>query len=180
MRLVHKATDGMGAEATRIMVGGFRTKLPYRAIARQIAEQTGEKVAERTVARRGVEWRSEQSRRQAAREQMQALVDAMKEGNWSAAEMIQALATDALMQNPEALTGADPLRLQGQNLKAEELRIKREEMDLRKRGLDLDVKRFEAVQEREQRAVAALEDKTETLTPEERLRRIRELYGLRA
>ena len=182
-RLVHKATDNLSAEARRMMVAGFRSKMTYRAIARQIAGDTGEKVSERTVARRGNEWRAEQSRRRAAREQMQALVDAMKKGEWSAAEMIQALATDALMQNPDALTNADPLRVQAQNLRAEELRLKREELELRKRTVTLDEKKAGAMLERERRAVEAAEElqekagRGEQLTGED-LDKIRSIYGL--
>ncbi len=182
-RLVHKATDSLSAEARRIMMAGFRAKSPYRAIARQIGEETGEEVPERTVARRGKEWRGEQSRRRAAREQMQALVDAMKAGEWSAAEMIQALATDALMMNPEALTNADPLKVQAQNLRAEELRIKREEMELRTRQVAMDERKVEVLLGRERKAAQAadeLKDKAgrgEQLTVED-LERIRSIYGL--
>lgn len=183
MRLTHKATDVLSAEAHRIISAGFRGKSTYSAIAKQLAA-IGVNVPERTIARRGVEWREEESRRRAAREQMTALVEAMKEGNWSAAEMIQALATDALMMNPDALTGADPLKVQAQNLKAEELRIKRSEMELRRRVVELDEKRLTAALDKEQKTLQAAQDlerkaeRGEQISPED-IRRIRDIYGLK-
>lgn len=183
-RLVHKATDQLSAEGCRVMLAGFRSKLSNRMIAAQIEQATGEVVAERTLGRRHSEWRAEQSRRQAAREQVQDLVAAMKAEDWSAAEMVQALATDALMMDPERFTGADPLKVQGQNLKAEELRLKREEMEMRRRALELDERKFALMADREKRAIEAAEALAgkagagEKLTVED-LNRIREVYGLK-
>ena len=180
MRLVHKATDGLGADALRAMTGGFREKKSYRAIARDLAE-IGVKVPERTIARRAVEWRGEQSRRTAAREQVQDLVAAMKSENLSAAEMLQALATDALLADPQAWAGQDPMRVQAQNLKAEELRLKREEVELRRAAHELDLRKFNALAERERQArELAAESERREMTPAEMRVKIREIYGLGA
>jgi phage shock protein A len=182
-RMVHKATDDLAPEAVRVMVNGFRGKLTAAAIAGRLAEIDVE-VPERTIARRAQEWRALEARRTAAREQMTAMVEAMKEGNHTASEMIQALATDALINDPDAFSGADPLKVQSQNLRAEELRLKREEMELRRKAQELDEKKFTALQEKSVRALAEtveLEKRAEsgeTITPDQ-LRRIRDIYGLK-
>jgi hypothetical protein len=179
-RLVHTATDGLSAEAQRVMAAGFRARKTYRAIVRDLVE-IGVKVPERTVARRGVEWRGAQARREAAREQVQDLVAAMKDQNFNAAEMLQALATDALLADPQAWAGQDPMRVQGQNLKAEELRLKREEVELRRRAHELNAKKFDALERREQQArELAAESERRDMTPEEMRAKIRDIYGLTA
>ncbi|MEN6601772.1 MAG: hypothetical protein ABFD86_05095 [Bryobacteraceae bacterium] len=177
-RAIHKSTDQLPPEALRIMAAGFAAKLTVRAIAFRLAE-IGLQVPERTIARRGEEWRAEQARRQAAREQVADLVAAMKAENWESAEMLRALATDSLMRDPEAYTAADPVKLQSQNLYAEELRIKREALELKKQRHELDVQKFRAMQDRERRAAAALEKPESELTPEQRLREIQEIYGIK-
>ncbi len=179
-RLVHKATDGLSAEAQRVMIGGFRARKTYAAIARDLVE-IGEEVQERTIARRAAEWRQSQERRENARLYVHDLVGAMKAQDVTAAEMVQALATDALLADPEAFTSGDPETVQRQNLKAEELRIKRAEMETRRRALELDERRFTALQEREQKARdLAAESEQREMTPGEMRAKIREIYGLTA
>lgn len=64
-RLVHRpSTDGLSAEAVRLMTDGFRSGKPYRRIAEDL-RAIGAPVAERTIARRAAEWRTEQRRRDA-------------------------------------------------------------------------------------------------------------------
>ncbi len=177
-RLAHKSTDQLPPEAARLMAAGFGQKLTARAVRARLAE-IGVEVPERTVARRAREWNAEQSRRQAAREQVHALVAAMKAEQMNASEMLQALAVDALMADPEAWAGGDPIKVQGQNLYAEEIRLKREQLELRKAQHQLNVRKLTAMEERERRAAKALEKPDSELTPEERLREIQEIYGIR-
>ena len=103
-------------------------------IARQLNE-VGADVPERTVARRGAEWREEQERRERVRDQVQAMVGAMKDHDLSSAEMLQALAIDALMSDPEAWAQADPVKVQRQNLQAETLRLKAPQVYMMALGL---------------------------------------------
>jgi len=181
--MAHKTTDALPPEAVRVMMNGFREKKTAVAIEQELKGLDVE-VAVRTIARRAQEWRAAESLRLAAREQMAAMVAAMKDGNSTASEMIQALATDALIMNPEAFTGADPLKVQSQNLKAEELRLRRLEMELRQRAQELDEEKFKALQKKSADALAEtieLQRKAErgdTITPEQ-LQRIRDIYGLR-
>jgi hypothetical protein len=63
-RLVHKSTDNLPTSAWDIMIRGFQSKKRYRLIALELARM-GFHVAERTIARRAVDWRAEQLRRQA-------------------------------------------------------------------------------------------------------------------
>jgi hypothetical protein len=177
-RLVHKATDGLSAEAQRVLAGGFRGKKTYRAIAADLSE-IGETVPARTIARRAVEWRRDQARRGAAREQVQDLVAAMKANDLSAAEMVQALAMQALMDDPESFASSDPLKVQFQGVMAEEVRLKKRKQELAERKLTLDERRLRIIEEREVRVKATLEKPEETMTPEQRLREIQAIYGIK-
>ena len=178
-RLVHKATDGLSAEAQRLMMAGFRGKRTYAAIVRQIEETTGEKVAPSTLARRSSEWRTEQSRRQAAREYVGDLVAELKANNFTATEMAEALLTDALMANADGFKNADPLKVQAQNLRAREVATKERELGIKTRAIELDERRLKLIEDREQRVKTTLEKPAEEMTPEQRLREIQAIYGIR-
>jgi hypothetical protein len=164
------------------MTAGFRSKLTYAAIAQQLTE-IGEEVAERTIARRGAEWRFQQARHEDARQYVHNLVEAMKAQNVTAAEMVQALATDALLMDPEAFTSGDPIKVQRQNLQAETLRLKREELEIKRRLVSAEEARLRMLEAREQRAIAATEDlkakagRGEALTAAD-IDRIRGIYGI--
>jgi len=181
-RRVHKSTDSLSAEALRVMSEGFHAGKTYAAIARDLAEM-GVTVPERTIARRGQEWAHEARRRQAAREYVADLVEAAK-ANPEASAVLGALATDALMSEPDTFTASDPVKVQRLNLKAEELRLKREEMAIRERQVAIDEKRIGLLVDREQRAIQAASElaekaqRGESLTAED-MDRIREIYGLK-
>lgn len=178
MGRIAKITDELSPEARIAMADGFAQQWPAARIAQAVLDATGERIAERTVQRRAAEWRMAAERRKLARERMDDLVAAMKGGGMEASEMIQALAMDRLVENPEALTGGDPLRVQTLSLQAEELRLKRRQIEVRERAIAVEEKRFGMLEAREARALAALEDKGETMTADERVQRIREIYGL--
>lgn len=178
-RLVHKATDRLSAEAQRAMAAGFASKLTYAQIAANL-RTLGEKVSERTIARRGAEWQADQERRQAGREQISNLLEAMREGNWESGEMVRALATQALMDAPGDFAGSDPVKVQRLNLRAQELKQKQQALDLRAREIALDERRVALLQEKERRMTEALTaDKGEQLPAEERLKRAMEAWGLK-
>lgn len=168
----------IGPEAQRVMVQCFWSQKPATMIAAIVEQETGEQIAVRTIERRAAAWRAEQSRLKAGQEQMDALVKAMKANDAAAPEMIQALALQALIMDPDAFAKSDPIKVQRQNLRAEELRIKAATLALKERQIAVDETKLRMLQEREQRAVAALEGKGEAMTPEERMRKIREIYGL--
>jgi hypothetical protein len=170
-----KATDALSEDAKRVMLQGFAQHRTAAWIADAIHDATGEEVATRTIARRAAEWRAELARRTSARERMQDLVQAMKAGNMDASEMIQALAMDRLVDDPDALTGADPIKVQGLSLAAKEIRLKKRQLDIRERQVIIGERKLHLLEERDQRARAALEDKGETMTAEERVQRIREI-----
>ena len=65
-RLVHRITDSLPNSAWQIMLAGFREKKTYRHIAIDLAK-AGFHVAERTIARRSLELRAEQLRRELVR-----------------------------------------------------------------------------------------------------------------
>ena len=173
-----KATDRISEAARRVMARGFAQGWAAKAIAETVAKETGEKVAPRTVSRRAAEWRFEAERHKLARERMGDLVDAMKAGSMDASEMIQALAMDRLVEAPEALTASDPLKVQSLSLAAEELRLKKRQLDIRERSVKVVERKLQLLEGREQRAIAAVQDDKEKMTPEDRIQRIREIYGL--
>lgn len=166
-------------EAQRVMVAGFRERKPASVIALLVREGTGERVTVRTIERRAAAWRAEQVRRQTAREQMEDLVAAMKQNDATAAEMIQALATDALMLAPGAWLQADPVKIQAQNLYAEEIRLKREKLDVQRRAVEVQERRLKLLEEKQRAADAALSvlEKKADISPED-VRKVREIYGL--
>jgi hypothetical protein len=180
---LRKVTDELSAEARQAMIAGFIAKKTAAEIAAEIAQATGETVAERTVSRRREEWQAEQDRRRAARERMEDLVAAMKAGDMPAADMILALAGAKLQEDPEALTGGNPLRLQEMALKAQVVAQKERQLDLRERAVAIVEKKLQLQEERMGRADAAaaeLEEKAgrgETITADQ-VAKIREIYGL--
>lgn len=178
-----KATDRLSAEGLSLMNKGFTQKKSSAEIAREIEAATGERINPRTIGRRGLEWRAAMDRIREQKEQMQALVAAMEEGDLTASGVIKALALQALMNDPEAFRKQNPLKVQSQNLRAEELIIKREALRLKAREVAVNEARLQMHQEREKRTLAEvqeLEKKTSqgcTITPQD-LQRIREIYGL--
>lgn len=160
------------------MVQGFAAGRTAAFIAQAVLDATQEAVAVRTVARRAAEWRCEVDRRKLARERMEDLVAAAEKGGIESSGVIRALALEALEANPEALTSAEPLELQGMALKAEMVRIQRLRLEVAARKVAVDEKRVGMLEARERRAVEVLAETGETVSPEERMRRIREIYGI--
>jgi hypothetical protein len=177
--MAHKVTDSASPEVLLMMYRGFYNKKTNAAIAREIEAATGERINVRTIGRRGFEWRQIQQRRQEKLEDMEALVAAAEKGNLTAAGMIQALATQALLDEPDAFAKQNPLKVQSQNLRAEEIRIKRDTLKLKEREIAVNEAKLQILQEREQRAIAAISESREALTADERLASIREIYGLK-
>jgi len=179
MPRLNTVTEGWSDRAKQILAECAAAGNTAAYTTERIATEAGDEVAERTVSRRLAELRQAAEVRRAARERMEDLVAALKSGNGSAAEYIQALAMRALELEPDALTAADPVQVQRLSLKGEELRLKRDAMEIKARQVRLDEQRLELLVEREKRAIAVLEEgKGETVTPEERLARARALYGL--
>jgi hypothetical protein len=180
---LRKVTDDLSEEARRVMVLGISEGRSAAFISQAILDATGEQVHERTVSRRASEWRAEVSSRKAARERMENLVAAMKAGNMDASEMVQALAMDRLVENPEALTGADPIQLQGLALKGEELRLKRQQLAVRERAIEVVERKLKLSEVREQRAIAATAELEKKAEQGEQISaadvaKIRAIYGL--
>ena len=176
-RLVHKTTDGLSEEAQRVMRAGFHAKKTYAAVARDLKE-IGVEVNERTIARRGQEWGEERRRRQAARDYVSDLVAAAAE-NPEASQVLGALATDALIADPDGFKAGDPIKVQRLNLRAEELRLKRDELEIKKRLVSTVETRLGLLEARELRAKAALEKTDAEMTPEQRVREIEAIYGIK-
>ena len=184
MPTLRKVTDDLSPEGRRVMMAGFIAKTSAAEIVTQIREATRETVAERTVSRRREEWQAEQDRRRSARERMEDLVAAMQAGNVAASDMIQALAMDKLQDDPDALTGGDPLKVQQLALEAQQVELKRRALDLRERAVGVIETKLRLAEERAARADAAAAElqakagRGETITADQ-VARIREIYGLR-
>lgn len=165
------------------MVACFREKLPAAMIAARIAAETGETVAERTIARRKSEWEAEQRRRQAGREQMEDLLAAARAGDSTASEMVNALAIEQLMRDPEGTLTLDPIELQRTSIAAERVRIQSRRLDLTERQVRLDEAKFELMKSEREKAIKTAEEleakvsSGKQLTAED-IGRIRSIYGL--
>jgi len=181
--MAHKATDRISAEALRIMKNGFAGKKTSAAIAREIKENTGESVNPRTVGRRALEWRNWWTARRARTDEARAMVEASRAGDLTASELIQALAIQALVDDPSGLTSQNPLKVQSQNLRAEELSLKRQALTLKQREVAVTEARLQLLQERERKAaevaaeLGAKATQGKVITAED-IGRIREIYGL--
>jgi hypothetical protein len=178
-----RITDQLSSEAQQEMVACFRLKLPASTTAARIKARTGEVVADRTIGRRKSEWEADQQRRRLGREQMEDLLATMEQGDRTASEMVNALALDALMRDPEGFSSLNPIDVQRTSIAAERVRLQREQMELKRRQIALDEARFELLKQREQKAIEAAEAlgqkaaSGQSITPED-LRKIREVYGL--
>lgn len=165
------------------MLACFRERLPASLVALRIKAETGADVAERTISRRKAEWDAERLRRQRGREQMEDLLLASRAGDSTASEMVNALAIEALMRDPEGTLTVNPVELQKLSIAAERVRIQALRLEIQQRALALDESKFELMKQREAKAVAAaneLKDKVErgvSLTPAD-IERIRGIYGL--
>lgn len=158
------------------MLRGFAEGHTALWVAGAIADATGEVVAERTVARRAAEWRDAREQFDRAKQQYAA----MKAAGLDGVEMLQALAFERLVENPGALTGADPIKFHGLGLEAEKVALKKREMDLRARQIAVAEKKMALLESREARAVAVLEEDNPDITPEMRVEKVKEILGLRA
>ena len=168
-----KATDSLSAAAQAAMSRGFAAGWAAERIARAVKDETGEAVAPRTVARRAAEWRDKKRRYEAARDQCRA----MKEAGFDGAQMIEALAFERLIENPDALVKADPIEFHSLGLAAKKVALKEREVAARERSIAIDERKMKLLEDREQRVRAAADPKV-AMTPEERLAEIRGIYGL--
>jgi hypothetical protein len=181
--MAHKATDFLSEEAKAVMNRGFLAKKTSTAIAREIFEAEGVQVNPRTISRRALEWRRYWEARKAKADDVKALVESLKAGDLTASGVIQALALQALIDDPGSLTKQNPLKLQSQNLRAEEISLKREFLRLKQREVQVTEGRLQLLQDRERKAAeiaVELENKAtqgKSITAED-MARIREVYGL--
>jgi hypothetical protein len=161
------------------MYHGFSKHLPASLIANQVKALGGQVVSVRTIARRKSEWEAEQRRRKERREYAEDLIAAARTGNFTASEAVNAFANEAIMRDPEGFMSLNPIDVQRTSIQAEKLRLQKEKLELSKRQMTLDEQKFELLKAREQRAIAVLDDHRESVTPEQRIQGIREIYGLR-
>lgn len=165
------------------MLACFRQGMTAAQTVERVKAETGEEIAERTIGRRKAEWEAEQERRKASREQMEDLLAAMKAGNHTASEMVNALAVEAMMRDPDVMLSANPVALQQTSIAAERVRLQREQVELKKRQLALDEAKFDRMKQREEQTLDAAKELKkkaaagESIAPED-LNRIFGIYGL--
>jgi len=180
-----KATDRLSKNAWDKIKQGFAANKTFVAIARDVAA-IGERVSENALQRRHVEWSAENERLSAEKRYVNNLVDAGKTDP-AAAEIIRALATDALVKAPTDFTSADPIKVQALNLKAEEVQLAREKearelakLELDREKVQLEREKFERLKEKDKLMVAAataVKKVADQASPELK-RRIEEMYDI--
>jgi hypothetical protein len=170
----------MSEEAWQIMARGFAAGAFAKDIARQIHEATKEVFPTYTIQRYAVRWRRLSGVRRTVREWMHNLQGEAKAHDLELSEMIIALACDQLEEHPDILSAAEPMQVQKLGLQGEALQLRGRQVEVQEHKLDLDERRMELTEEREKLAIAALEEKGkgEELSPEERIARVRAIYGL--
>jgi hypothetical protein len=177
---IQKAIDGISEAGQALLRKGFAAGRTAAFLAQALHDETGDEMSERTVAREAAIWRADMADRKARRERMADLVAAMRDAGMDGTQMIQALAIDHLVEHPEALTGADPIELQGLQLEAKKVELKAREIGVRERAMSIDERKLALLEEREKRAVAVLKSEggERQMTPEERIAEIRSIYGI--
>jgi hypothetical protein len=177
-RLVRK-TDLLSDEAHRIMVCGLEKGTTAKAISEQVKKATGEKIAARSVGRFGTDWRAQREWRRRLRVRLHLIAEEGKRQGQDPSELLIAVACEHLEMNPNCFEDADPLPVQRLGLQAESLQLKHRQVEMQEKRLGLEQRKVELVEERE-RVIAAMKDKQkgEELSPEERITRVREIYGL--
>lgn len=173
-----KATDELSAEAWKLMRQGFAAGWTAERIAQSVLDGTGETVSARTVARRAAEWREEKRTFDSGVERWKTLLAAAEANQADASQMILALAQDHLLQNPNALDEADPVKVSRTALEAERMRLLRRKVELEERKVATEERRVKLLEDREARLVATVTDERKELTPEQRLREVRSILGL--
>jgi len=158
---------------------GFAAHRHVREIARQLKAATGKKVSERTVYRQQALWRREMQGFKERKQNARAFWEVTQEGKVPS-EIAMSLLLEYLDKNPEALTSADPIQVHRLGLQGEALQLRTRQVEVQEHRVDLQERRLALVEEREKLAVAALEEKGkgEELSPEERIARVRAIYGL--
>ena len=169
-KAAHKITDSLSAHAWSLMKAGFAAKKMYAAISKEIAAATGEKVSERTIGRRQNEWRAEEDRLRAVREQAVALVAAVKENNLEASSLAAALVADAL-----ASSGEVPKLSAG--LAGEEIQLKKRELALKERKQALDEKKFQQQADQLDR-IAKISAPGKTKDPAAAVKALQQVFGV--
>jgi hypothetical protein len=173
-----RVTDRLSSEAQSILDAGSRSKTPAAIIAVQIKEATGEAVAERTIARRKSEWETAEKTRTERREFAQNLVEAARRGDMRASDVVSAYAMEQMLRDPEGIMALDSIDLQKNAIAGERVLIQRKALELKEREIALNEAKFELLKQQKEQAIAALTEKSEAITPEDRIRRMREAYGL--
>ena len=178
-RLV-KITDLLSDEARHIMISGLKQGSTAEAISEQVQKATGEEVASRTVGRFGTDWRAKIKQRREAREFVHSLMEEGISQGEDVSGMLVAWVLEYFERHPDALKSLDAMAAQRIGLQAESLQLKHRQVDVQEQRLELEQRKAELVEERERAAIAALKDKQkgEELSPEERITRVREIYGL--
>jgi hypothetical protein len=168
----------LSEKANAIMARGFAEDWTANRTAQAIKDETGESISWRSVARRNAERRAEMERRKLARERMEDLVAAAQKSGLDASEFVRALALEALENNPDALSSADPIKVHGLALNSEGMRLKKRALDLRERQVAVSEGRLKLIDDRERRAIAAISRANQRVSAAEILEEVRRIYGL--
>lgn len=174
-----KATDDLSEEARVVMARGFAEGWTAERVAQAVQDATGEVVAVRTVARRAAEWRESRRRFDVGVERWKQLMEAKRQSGADVSAMIEAIAQNALIENPNLLDDADPIRMTRTALAAQELELKRRKVAVQERAVAALEKKLAMAEEKEARlrAVETAARRGE-ITAEERAQRVDEILGL--
>ena len=159
-------------------------KVPWYAFAQWCADTHGVRPGKTAVYEwmahmRALEGAHRLERAIAARKELSGLAKAA-ELDAQTADAYMALANDALLSgNPEkaAQIVAAAVQINAASLRMKEQQQKDARLELEQRKLDLQREKFEAAEKRLDEAKATVAD--ETLTDEERLSKIRNIFGLK-
>jgi hypothetical protein len=182
-RRTHFAVERLSVDAQVVVQRGLREKWTFTKIVAEVLAATGEKVAQSSLARYASKWAAQTQRVQEKQDQAAAFVSAVKAGNLSAAEMTEALLTQALIESSAALLSVEPDKLSREQREFQKLELKRQEIQIRREELELDRRKLDALEAKQkaidERVKQAVAPENADLTEAEKSR-IRKIYGLDA
>jgi hypothetical protein len=163
-------------EDWEMMVQGFRENLSIWQISDKVKAATGNSFSKGVIQRRRDEWDFDRRNAELGRRNLENVLELWKAEGKDPAEFLKAIAVEHMEKNPHLFEGADPVKVGRLALSAQGVSLKKREVEIRERQVAVQEGKLSLL---EQRAKAVLDTDTNAdLTPEERLRRIREIYGL--
>ena len=182
---------GLSAEGQNVVLRGIDEDWTQKQIQQRLEEATGEKIANGSLSRFVVYWRTKRDEERAAQTHVNRIVTAVKKGNVDAIDAAETLLNQAVVEliheGGAQMEAETVLRLNRQSaeyrLREKQIDLKQDELELAKRQAEIAERRLQA-KEKQLKAVRHKAKQTQTKLarrtdlPADVKRDIRSTYGL--